>query len=347
MRRSDNLFSGRGIERLGKVTSNTQAITPIFIFSLPRSGSTLTQRLLATHPEVSTASEPWILLPFFYMRIRGGVYAEYAHRIAFKAIEDFCAGLPGGPSDFLQEIREVTLRLYRARSRPDAKYFVDKTPRYHVISREIVKLFPEAKFVFLWRNPLAVISSMIETWGAGRWNIYEFEFDLFDGLEGLISGQRHAGPRACSLQFEDVVGEESEARERLFEKLGFEFDATRTGQFSTVQLTGRMGDHTGRGRYVNLSQEPLERWKHTLGSPIRKMWCRRYLRWIGKERLAVMGYDLDSLMQELDSIPARISAIPSDILRMAFGLLVRTFEPWIVRDKLTRLGRGARLHAYS
>ena len=322
-------------------------ITPIFIFSLPRSGSTLVQRILATHPEVATASEPWILLPFLYTRRANGIYAEYAHRVAYKAIEDFCAGLPGGPSDYLREIRELVLRLYRARAHLDAKYFVDKTPRYVVISPEIVELFPDARFVFLWRNPLAIISSIIETWGAGRWNIYEFEFELFDGLENLIAARRHVGPRACSVRFEELVGEGSGAREALFRQLGLEFDAARTGRFSAIQLTGRMGDHVGSARYFRFSQEPVEGWKRTLGSPVRKMWCRHYLRWIGKERLTVMGYDLDTLLQELDSIPVRVRTVPYDILRMMFGLVVRFCEPWIIRDKLTRLGRGARMHAHS
>ncbi len=275
---------------------NVGTIIPIFVFSLPRSGSTLTQRILATHPEVATASEPWILLPLLYMRRRNGIYAEYAHRVAYKAIEDFCAGLPGGPSDFLQEIKELALRLYRARAHVGAKYFVDKTPRYHVIAPEIVELFPDARFVFLWRNPLAIISSIIETWGAGRWNLYEFEFELFDGLENLIAARLHAGPQACSVRFEDLVGEQPEARQGLFRQLGLEFDAVQAGRFSAVQLAGRMGDKTGVGRYHNLSQEPIARWRRMLGSPIRKMWCRRYLRWIGKERLAVMGYDLDALV---------------------------------------------------
>ena len=39
------------------------SIRPIFIFSAPRSGSTLLQRVLAAHTQVATASEPWILLP--------------------------------------------------------------------------------------------------------------------------------------------------------------------------------------------------------------------------------------------------------------------------------------------
>ncbi|WP_189477523.1 sulfotransferase [Halioglobus pacificus] len=34
----------------------------IFLISQPRSGSTLTQRLIATHEEVFTRSEPWLML---------------------------------------------------------------------------------------------------------------------------------------------------------------------------------------------------------------------------------------------------------------------------------------------
>lgn len=323
------------------------SITPIFIFSLPRSGSTLTQRILATHPSVATASEPWILLPFLYSRIPNGVYAEYSHRVAFKAIEDFCADLPGGPSDYLEEVRELALRLYRRRAGPNARYFVDKTPRYYVISSEIMRLFPEALFVFLWRNPLAIIASIVETWGRGRWNLYEFDFDMFDGLEGLAATYGAAGDRAWSVRYEDLIAEGAEARERLFAQLGLAFDEARTAEFSRVALTGRMGDQKGIGAYSALSEQPTAKWKQTLAGPVRKMWCRRYLRWIGKDRLAIMGYDIDTLRQELDSIPTRFGTVASDILRMLFGLAVRTLEPWIVRDKLARLRRGDRLHAHS
>jgi hypothetical protein len=127
----------------------TTGITPIFLFSLPRSGSTLTQRILATHHAVETVSEPWILLPFLYSRVREGVYAEYGHRVAFEAIEDFCSELPGGSEAYLGEIKELALRLYRLRAKAGTQYFLDKTPRYHVISAEIVRLFDDARFVFL------------------------------------------------------------------------------------------------------------------------------------------------------------------------------------------------------
>jgi hypothetical protein len=40
--------------------------TPLFLLSLPRSGSTLAQRILAAHAGIATTSEPWILLPYLY-----------------------------------------------------------------------------------------------------------------------------------------------------------------------------------------------------------------------------------------------------------------------------------------
>jgi len=325
--------------------SESDTITPIFLFSLQRSGSTLTQRMFATHPAVATSGEPWILLPLVYMHIKRGVYAEYAHHTVVKGIAEFCKGLPGGEAGLNREIAAMMLRLYRARAGQDARYFLDKSPRYHVISPEIIKLFPDAKFVFLWRNPLAIISSMMETWGAGRWNIYEFAFDLYQGLPTLVEACRMAGPRAFSIKYDDVVDQASGAMARAFDYLGLEYDAERTRKFTSVEASGPMWDPVGTRKYQQVSRESIDRWKTKLASPVRKWWCRRYLRWIGKDRLAVMGFDLDQLTAELDSIPNRYATVPSDILRMLFGLAVRTFEPWIMRDKFRRIFRGERVYA--
>ena len=293
------------------------AIVPVFVFSLPRSGSTLLQRMLATHPAIETASEPWILLPFLYALRRKGVYAEYGHRTSIRALEDFASGLPGGERQYIEAVRDLALHLYRERAGAGARYFVDKTPRYHVIAGEILRMFDDARFIFLWRNPLAIVASMIEGWGRGHWNLYEFEVDLYDGLEALVDAQRAARERAIS--------------ERQVE----------------VQLDGRMGDQTGVRQYSRLSQEPRIKWTKTLGSPLRKAWCRRYLRWIGRERLQAMGYDLDELLRELDAIPTSWRTVPADAIRMLAGRFVRAFEPWILRDKLDDLRHGVRLHSHS
>jgi hypothetical protein len=318
------------------------ALTPVFIFSLPRSGSTLLQRILATHPVVATASEPWILLPFLYARRPTGIYAEYNHRKAIQAIEDFTAGLAGGEAAYRKAVKDLAMRLYREHAGPAARYFVDKTPRYHAVASDIVQMFHDARFIFLWRNPLSIIASIIEGWGRGRWNIFEFAFDLFDGLEGLIEGQQRAGDRAIAVDYRELVDESAEARARVFAYLGLNIEEARPEEQQGVQLTGRMGDQTGVRAYRELSQAPLSKWTRTLASPLRKLWCRRYLHWIGSERLKSMGFDLEDLLRELDEAPTSWRTVPSDAFRMMFGLVVRVFEPWIVRDKLVSIRTGAR-----
>jgi hypothetical protein len=330
-----------------EVVESAEALVPVFIFSLPRSGSTLLQRILATHPAVATASEPWILLPFLYALRRNGVYAEYNHRKALQAIGDFSSGLPGGEAEYLAAVRELALRLYRNRAGPNARYFIDKTPRYHVISPEIVRTFDDARVIFLWRNPLAVVASMIEVWGKGRWNIYEFDVDLYDGLEGLVEAQRLAGSRAISLRYRDLVSESPAARAQVFAYLGLRIEEARPELQQDVPLEGSMGDHAGVRAYRELSQEPLTKWKETLASPLRKFWCRRYLQWIGQTRLQAMGFDLDTLLRELHEAPTSWRTVISDAWRMCVGPLIHLFEPWIVRDKLAsfRQGLRSRVHA--
>ena len=40
--------------------------TPLLLLSLPRSGFTLAQRLLAANDAIARASESWILLPYLW-----------------------------------------------------------------------------------------------------------------------------------------------------------------------------------------------------------------------------------------------------------------------------------------
>lgn len=326
--------------------SNDTSVIPIFLFSLPRSGSTLTQRILATHPEIETASEPWILLPFLFSLRRDGVYATYGHKLSVDAIEDFCAGLPGGAATYRREIVRLALRLYSQRAKPGVRYFLDKTPRYHLVAEEIVELFPDARFVFLWRNPLAIIASIVESWGQGRWNVFKYEIDLFDGLSELIRVADKYRDRIHAVRYEDLVTGSPDVWHALFAYLGIEFEPSRLSSFGNVELSGRMGDVSGRKAYGELSAEPLDKWKRVLASPLRKMWCRRYLNQIGRQRLAIMGYDLDELLAALNEVPTRYRTVVGDALGIALGGLFRVFEPRIAVDKITRLLRRVRVYAH-
>jgi hypothetical protein len=323
-----------------------EAVTPIFIFSLPRSGSTLTQRLLASHDKVATSSEPWLLLPFLYTLREPGCYSEFGHYLMVSGVKDFCRELPGGEEDYRGAVRQLALDLYAKAAGGDATHFVDKTPRYHLIVDEIVALFPEGKFIFLWRNPLAVIASIVETFGKGRWILYVLKVDLFDGVRKLVAACQRHGEQSLSVRYEALVTDpESEAR-RLFAHLGLDFDAAVLQKVGQLRLKGRLGDSAGPESYRDISQEPLQKWKYVLANPLRKWWCRRYLRWIGRERLAAMGYELDDLLTELAEVPFSTRYLLSDAVQLLFGVVYVWLEPAILRDKLKRLPQLWRIHGH-
>ncbi|MGA2928732.1 MAG: sulfotransferase [Solirubrobacteraceae bacterium] len=318
------------------------AIRPIFVFSITRSGSTLVQRVIAAHEGVATASEPWLLLPFLYTLRERGVVAEYTHWLAVHAIEDFCAQLPAGVDDYRQELRALVLRLYAKAAGDQARYFVDKSPPYYFIADEVMSLFPEGKFIFLWRNPLSIVASIIDTWHAGKFRVTANREDLFVGLPRLIATYAAERSRAHAVRFEDLVGEDRDSWRGVMAYLGIEFDPQALSRFGDVALHGRMGDPTGRQRYAALSADPVSKWSATLSNPIRREWCRRYLRFLGPQRLRLMGYDLEQLLGQLDAQPAGMQSLLGDFLRLVDDV---AREPVRARNRRHGIGGPGALRA--
>lgn len=308
-------------------------VQPVFIFSVSRSGSTLVQRIVAAHEGVATAPEPWILLPHAYSLRRKGVDAEYFQHLLATAVEDFSARLPRGEADYLEGIREFALNLYALAGEEGATHFVDKSPPYCLVAEEIMRIFPEGKFVFLWRNPLSVVASMIETWGP--WRPTFMTADLFVGLPRLLAAHGAHGSRSHALKFEDAVAGDRETWVALMRYLEIEFDQAALTGFAEVEIEGRMGDPTGRKAYSALSSDPQQKWRVTLANPVRREWCRRYLRFLGEERLAAMGYDLGHLSEELAALPPSRDGLTTDLWQAARGIAQ---EPVRVRTRNRRLG---------
>lgn len=279
-------------------------IRPVFLFSAPRSGSTLVQRVLAAHEGVATTAEPWLLLPLLAIQRANLPDTGHWQRLSALAIAEFAGHLPDGRADVDAALRQAALRLYRQAAGPQATHFLDKTPGYVLVIDDIARTFPDATLLFLWRNPLGVLASLAETFDGGRFRPYRQALALFDGPERMVDAyQRHA-ERSVSVRFEDLVAPDPLAWRRLTDAMQLPLDADALRQFADVHLPGSMGDPTGIHRYSALSTEPLDKWRHTLTNPVRRAWARRWLRWLGRERLEIMGYDLGTLLAELDALPA-------------------------------------------
>lgn len=323
-------------------------LKPFFIFSLPRSGSTLLQRVLAGNKKISTVTEPWVLLPFVYPLKPAGVYAEYSHHLTHLALNDFIDALPDGKQDYLKAVRIAILELYRKVAEgEDAEYFLDKTPRYSLIANDIINMFPDGKFIYLWRNPLSIISSMIETWWHGRWNLFKVKVDLFDGMVNMVDSCRAHSDQVLTVQYEHFLTSPGIELQRIERYLNIELDPKLLEQFSQISFSGRMGDPTGAKKYDSVDNTPIEKWKSVINNPLRKLWCRRYLQWLGEERLGFMGYDLKESLWELENVKPSLDNLFQDAMRLCWGELSCALTFSMLKHKSQRFPKWKWMKDYS
>jgi len=318
-------------------------VRPIFLLSLPRSGSTLLQRLIATHPAVATTSEPWFLLPLFLGYRNGYLYANYRQQYLAQAFTEFLGELPEGLATYRAAVRSFATTLYERACESGQTYFLDKTPRYYLIAEDLVDTFPEARFLLLWRNPLAVAASCCETWGEGRWNLYNHRNDLYHGIANLAELQRRHSDRLLVLHYEDLVTAPDACLIKVFRYLGLDPVPDAAQRFQQVRLSGSLGDKKGDRVFFEVSTAPRDSWPASLATLPRRIWARRYLRWIGGERLLLMGYELDNILALLNGRVLEYRRTVSDIVRMCYGYLVVACERDLFRKKRALARQGVRI----
>lgn len=298
--------------------------SPIFIFSLPRSGSTLLQKILMTHKEVSSVAEPWLLLPFVYAYKKKGILAEYLHVESYTALEDFINNLPNKEADYNKALGSFANTLYEKQCINDEKYFLDKTPRYYNIIPEIAKSFPDAKFIFLFRNPVHVMSSIVQTWCKGQLNrLYIYDRDLNYGPKALSEGYTLLKNKAYALQYEQYILNPKKYTKEICKYLEIDFDNDMLNSFQQQDTKGKMGDPTGSKEYSNVNIKPLQKWKETFNTSFRKRFLKKYIQNIDNETLTIQGYNKDNILEEISKINT-IQNIPlKDIIDLYYSSLVK------------------------
>ena len=306
----------------------------IFLFSLPRSGSTLLQRILASHSKICTRSEPWLLLPYFYTLKKSGIYTEYSHKICFNAIQDFIAQLPKQSTDYYQELAKFATSLYRKCMKSYEIYFLEKTPRYYLIIPQIARAFPDSKFIFLFRNPLQILSSMIETWSDKRLRLEEVYLDLFEGPKLLAEGYEFIKDKSISLNYEELLADPNKKIKDILTYLDLKYEKSIIDNFHELKLIGRMGDSTGIDQYKSINQQPLEKVHSILNTKYRKKFSYQYLSHIGDDTLKIMGYDYSDLLLQIKNIKHKKLWMMKDRVDILVTSLYRYCEISMFRKKI-------------
>ena len=146
---------------------------PVFIISPPRSGSTLLFETLAQAREACTIGNESHAL------IEGVEGLHPGHRQFDSNQLDAAAATPAVAAElrrrFLAAVRD---RDGRAPPHGPVR-LLEKTPKNALRIPFLAKIFPEARFVYLYRDPRQTLSSMIEAWQSGR-------FRTYPGLPGWV-----------------------------------------------------------------------------------------------------------------------------------------------------------------
>ncbi|MGE9271101.1 MAG: sulfotransferase family protein [Verrucomicrobiales bacterium] len=266
---------------------------PIFLLSLPRSGSTLLQRLLLAEGRCATLGEPSLLLRFLgddEVLQRRATYWESLLEVAQKDMRKEWSGYDAA---YQRGVRDLVQRIYDGLA-GDREWFLDKTPRYTLIAEELIQTFPEAKFIVLWRHPLAVASSMCATYREGRWCPDEFGIDLFEGMNRLRRFVQVHGDSVCELRYEDLVENPARELKRLGDYLGWESLETVAEVELPTTAGGTLGDSTGVKQYASVSSKSRDAWRSKVDNWYRVRWCRRYWQGERAKHFEGLGYEMPS-----------------------------------------------------
>jgi hypothetical protein len=227
----------------------------------------------------------------------------YNHQFAYNAIEDFIQTLPNKHRDFFEALEKFILSLYfNASFKDGAKYFLDKTPRYYMIIKFLSDVFPSAKFIFLFRNPLEVLASILFAQLKNRFLIYPHYVDLFYGPQALVEGYHKLKGRSIKINYHDLVNSPDSELEGICSFLHIPYDASMTKNFANIIFKGRLGDQTGIKEYNSISTAPSEKWKTVLNTNYRKLFAKKYIKNLGDPILSAFGASTAEMLKEIDEI---------------------------------------------
>ncbi len=195
--------------------------TPIFIVGMPRTGTTLLERVLGGHPEVTLCGE----LNDFPMQYKWQIDHAYPGFLDRTAIARQAS------ADFAQIGRRYLEHI--AWRVPRTAFFTDKNPGNFMLLGPIMQALPNARILHLRRNPMDSCFSNLKELFAANAHAYSYDLsDLANHYRNYSRLMRHwhaiAPGRILDVDYEHLVLAPEATTRRVMEYCGLPYQAQQT-----------------------------------------------------------------------------------------------------------------------
>jgi tetratricopeptide (TPR) repeat protein len=257
----------------GSVDTGHPGNEPIFVFGMPRSGTTLVERILACHPDVHAAGE----LENFGVALKRASGSRTAMILDPDTVSR-AARLDWARlgAEYVQSTRPGTGRTPR---------FVDKLPQNFFYAGYIAMALPMAKMICVRREPMDTCLGNFRQLFAQQSAYYDYSLDILDigryyvQFDRLMRHWELLFPgRILTLQYEHLVAGQEEATRELLAFcelawndacLRFESNPAPVASASTLQVRRAMhADAIGRWKNYEPQLEPLRQLLESAGISI-------------------------------------------------------------------------------
>jgi tetratricopeptide (TPR) repeat protein len=214
----ETLF-GTDAKSLASGAGNDDA-APIFVVGMPRTGTTLVDRILSSHPDVESAGELQAM-PLAVKQLAGTPSRLIIDPATIAASGDVDPGAIGAA---------YLTRAAHHRTSGSAR-FTDKLPANFLYVGHIVRALPNARIVCLRRNPMDTIWSNYKNLFASQSAYYAYSYDLMDTaryyarFDRLMALWESLWPgRVLQLSYEALVADQETQTRRLLDHCGLAWD---------------------------------------------------------------------------------------------------------------------------
>jgi tetratricopeptide (TPR) repeat protein len=187
---------------------------PVFIVGMPRSGTTLVEQIISSHPQVFGAGEL-------------GYMSKMVINLANQEGTDYHECMAGLPPAEIEKLSSGYLEYIRNLNAAAAR-ITDKMPDNFKHIGPIAMLFPRARIIHCRRHPVDTCLSIYERKFAG---FHPYAYDLTElgryyrlYLQLMAHWEEVLPGRILTVQYEELVGHQEPVSRKLIEFVGLEWD---------------------------------------------------------------------------------------------------------------------------